>query len=85
MAEVDRRSALAIGLAAASTVPVKPAASQGMDAVKETSPWPGVVVRSYGETPAIIPGFKTVSMRDIVIQPGSKTADPQCQMQWSVI
>jgi hypothetical protein len=76
MAEVDRRSALAIGLAAASTVLVKPAASQGMDAVKETSPWPGVVVRSYGETPAIIPGFKTVSLRDIVIQPGSKTAGP---------
>jgi hypothetical protein len=37
---------------------------------------PGVVVRSYGETPAIIPGFKTVSMRDIVMQPGAKTAGP---------
>jgi hypothetical protein len=74
---LDRRSALAIGLAAASTAVVKPAASQGMDAgVKETSPWPGVVVRSYGETPAIIPGFKTVSLRDVVMQPGSKTAGP---------
>jgi hypothetical protein len=67
MSELDRRSASAIGLAAASTVMVKSAASQGMDAAKETSPWPGVVVRSYGETPAIIPGFKTVSMRDIVM------------------
>jgi hypothetical protein len=74
---LDRRSALAIGLAAASTAVVKPAASQGMDAgVKETSPWPGVVVRSHGETPAIIPGFKTVSLRDVVMQPGSKTAGP---------
>jgi hypothetical protein len=74
---LDRRSALAIGLAVASTAVVKPAASQGMDAgVKETSPWPGVVVRSYGETPAIIPGFKTVSLRDVVMQPGSKTAGP---------
>jgi hypothetical protein len=73
---LDRRSALAIGLAAASTAVVKPAASQGMGAVKETSPWPGVVVRSYSETPAIIPGFKTVSLRDVVMQPGSKTAGP---------
>jgi hypothetical protein len=30
-------------------------------------------VRAYGgETPSLIPGFKTVSMRDIIIQPGSK-------------
>jgi hypothetical protein len=82
MEAIDRRTALvgvgatAAALAAASTVMVKPAASQGTAAVKETSPWPGVVVRSYGETPAIIPGFKTVSMRDIVMQPGSKTAGP---------
>jgi hypothetical protein len=76
MGEVDRRSALAIGLAAASTVMVKPAASQGMGGAKEASPWPGVVVRTYGETPSIIPGFKTVSMRDVIMQPGSKTAGP---------
>jgi hypothetical protein len=43
---------------------------------KDTSPWPGVVVRSYGESPSIIPGFKTVSMRDIIMQPGSKTMGP---------
>jgi len=47
-----------------------------MGAGKETSPWPGVVVRSYGENPSLIPGFKTVSMRDIIMQPGSKTAGP---------
>src|SRR6266516_3167075 len=76
MDQLDRRSALAIGLAAASTAMIKPAASQTMDAGKDTSPWPGVVVRSYGESPSIIPGFKTVSMRDIIMQPGSKTAGP---------
>jgi len=44
---------------------------------KDTTPWPGVVVREYdGETPSIIPGFKTVSMRDVIMQPGSKTAAP---------
>jgi hypothetical protein len=35
------------------------------------------VVRAYdGETPSIIPGFKTVSMRDVIMQPGSKTMGP---------
>ena len=28
------------------------------------------------ETTSIIPGFKTVSMRDIIMQPGSKTMGP---------
>jgi hypothetical protein len=73
MDKVDRRSALAIGLAAASTIMVKPAASQTS---KDTNPWPGVVVRQYGENPSIIPGFKTVSMRDVIMQPGSKTDAP---------
>src|SRR6266480_4133068 len=73
---LDRRSALGIALAVASAAIVKPAASQTMGAGKETSPWPGVVVRSYGENPSLIPGFKTVSMRDLIMQPGSKTASP---------
>ncbi len=78
MDKIDRRSALAIGFAAASAAMVKPAASQTMDSLagKDTTPWPGVVVRAYGESPSLIPGFKTVSMRDIIMQPGSKTAGP---------
>jgi len=76
MDKVDRRSALAIGFAAASTIMAEPAASQAVDTSKDTSPWPGVVVRQYGENPSIIPGFKTVSMRDVIMQPGSKTEGP---------
>src|SRR5712692_8792756 len=78
MKKVDRRSALAIGLAAASAAMVKPAAAQTADplAGKDTTPFPGVVERAYGESPSLIPGFKTVSMRDLIIQPGSKTAVP---------
>jgi hypothetical protein len=78
MEQVDRRSALALGLAAASAAVVKPAAAQTTDALagKDTSPWPGVVMRTYAEAPSLIPGFKTVSMRDIIMQPGSKTAAP---------
>src|SRR6476620_2194594 len=76
MTKVDRRSALAIGLAAASVAVVKPVAAQ-TTGYKDATPWPGVVVRAYdGETPSMIPGFKTVSMRDVIMQPGSKTAGP---------
>ena len=76
METVNRRSAVALGLAAVSAAMVKPAAAQTPD-YKDATPWPGVVVRAYdGETPAIIPGFKTVSMRDVIVQPGSKTMGP---------
>jgi len=54
---------------------MKPAASQ-TTGYKETTRFPGVVERAYGESPSLIPGFKTVSLRDIIIQPGSKTANP---------
>ena len=79
MKKLDRRSALKIGVAAASAAVVNPVAAQqttGGLTGKDTSPWPGVVVRTYGESPSIIPGFKTVSMRDIIMQPGSKTMGP---------
>jgi hypothetical protein len=76
MRKVDRRSAVALGLAAASAAVVGPAAAQ-TTGYKDATPWPGVVVRTYdGETPSLIPGFKTVSMRDVIVQPGSKTMGP---------
>ena len=78
MDKLDRRSALAFfGLFAASATGVKPAAAQAMDmtAGKDTTLAPGVVQRVYGEETAIIPGLKSVSMRDIIMQPGSKTGD----------
>ena len=77
MKKIDRRSALAIGLAASSAAMVKPAASQTTDplAGKDTSPGPGVVQRAYGEEHSMVPGFKTVAMRDIIVQPGAKTGD----------
>ncbi|WP_247336764.1 hypothetical protein [Bradyrhizobium sp. 147] len=70
MDKIDRRSALGIGLAVASAAMMKPATAQTAG-YKDSTPWPGVVVRAYeGETPSIIPGFKTVSMRDVIMQPG---------------
>ena len=76
MQKVNRRSAVALGLAAASAAVAKPAAAQ-TTGYKDATPWPGVVVRAYdGETSSLIPGFKTVSMRDVIMQPGSKTMGP---------
>jgi hypothetical protein len=74
MKRVDRRSALTIGLAAASAAVVKPAASQTTE-YKETTREPGVVVREYGEGPAIMPGYKTVTLRDVIVEPGAKTRE----------
>jgi hypothetical protein len=33
-------------------------------------------VAPVARKPSLIPGFKTVSMRDVIMQPGSKTAAP---------
>lgn len=74
MKTVDRRSVLMFGLAAASAAIMKPAASQTIG-YKDTTPFPGVVVRVYGESPAMIPGYKTVSLRDVIVQPGAKTKE----------
>jgi len=80
MEKVDRRSTLALGLAAASAAMFKPAAAQTATAIgsKDATPYPGVVVRTYGDaaTASLISGFKTVSMRDVIMQPGSKTSGP---------
>jgi hypothetical protein len=77
MQNVDRRSAVALALAAASVAVTKPGNAQatGSPGATETSPFPGVVIRSYGEERSLIPGFKTVSMRDVILQPGAKTQE----------
>ena len=75
MQNVDRRSALALGLAAASTAVVNSAVAQTAGSPTETSPSPGVVVRTYGEERSLIPGFRTVMMRDVILQPGAKTKE----------
>src|SRR5712671_6885009 len=79
MNTVNRRSALAIGLATASAAVAKPAAAQTVE-FKETTTAPGIVRRDYGETPSLIPGFKTVALRDIVVQPGAKTPENTMMM-----
>ena len=74
MEEIGRRFALALGLAATAApalVSSRAAMAQayGPDEGKEIAP--GVRVVELGEREAIIPGYKTVKMLDVVFQPGS--------------
>ena len=77
MEGMARRSALVLGVAAAATpafVSSRSAAAAGTygpDEGKEVAP--GVRQVDLGERESLIPAYKTVSMRDIVFQPGSNT------------
>jgi hypothetical protein len=76
---------VALGLAAASAAIMKPAVAQ-TTGYKDATPWPGVVVRSYdGETPSLIPGFKTVSMRDVICNRDRRPWFRRWRMPWSGI
>jgi hypothetical protein len=82
MQKVSRRSGMALGLAAASVAVVKPAVAQTTDPLAGTdeSPAPGMVVRTYGEERSLIPGFQTVLMRDVILQPGATTKENNVMM-----
>lgn len=76
MEEIGRRFALALGLAATSAPVLVSsrtvmAQAYGPDEGKEVAP--GVRQVDLSKQEAIIPAYKTVSMRDIVFQPGSNT------------
>jgi quercetin dioxygenase-like cupin family protein len=74
MEEIGRRSVFALGLAAAAApalVSSRAARAEmyGPDEGKELAP--GVRLIELSQREAIIPGYKTVSMIDVVFQPGS--------------
>jgi quercetin dioxygenase-like cupin family protein len=78
MEAITRRSTLALGLTMAATpliVGVTPAAAQtyGLDEGKELAP--GVRQVDLGEGESVLPAYKMLKLRDIVIQPGAKTPD----------
>jgi quercetin dioxygenase-like cupin family protein len=86
MEEIGRRSALALGVAAmAATALVSSrgamAQAYGPNEGKEVAP--GVRVVELGEREAIIPGYKTVKMIDVVFQPGSHA--PQETMEHDMV
>lgn len=76
MLDIDRRSALAIGVAGLSglVLPEQAAAqTYGPNEGKELTQ--GVRQIDLGERESLIPAYKKVRLRDIVLQPGAKTPD----------
>jgi quercetin dioxygenase-like cupin family protein len=85
MEEIGRRSALVLGLAAAAApVLVSSRAAMarkyGPDEGKEEAP--GVRVIELSNRNAIIPGYKTVKMVDVVFQPGAHAPQEVMENDW---
>src|SRR5713101_5562551 len=74
MSGIDRRTALGLGLGAATAL-IADQRSTALAAIgDETKIAEGVTAKILGEGPSIIPGFAKVRLRDITMQPGSSFA-----------
>jgi quercetin dioxygenase-like cupin family protein len=80
MEDIDRRSALTIGFATAATLPAlltpTPAFAQRYRPDEGREIAPGVRRVELTKRASEIPGYATVSMRDMVYQPGAKSENP---------
>ena len=77
MENMNRRSALALGLAATSAAVItESATAQPYGATEGKEIAPGVRQVDLGKRQSMVPGYKTVSMRDLVYQPQAKTLNP---------
>jgi hypothetical protein len=80
MDDMDRRSALALGFATAATLPAVltpiPAAAQRYRPDEGREIAPGVRRIDLTKRASEIPAYATVSMRDMVYQPGAKSENP---------
>lgn len=86
MEEIGRRSALALGLAATAAPALlssRAAMAQAYGPEEGTETSPGVREIELSQRAAIIPGYKTVKMLDIVFQPGAEA--PQETMENDVV
>jgi quercetin dioxygenase-like cupin family protein len=72
MQDMDRRSMLGLGVAASTFLFPATTMAQA-PAGKELAP--GVKQIDYGERDSLIPAYKKVHLRDIVISPGAKTPE----------
>jgi hypothetical protein len=78
MKDVNRRSALAIGVAAAAAPTFWPASAsaQTPSSGEGREIAPGVRRVDYGKREANFGGYKTVALRDVIYQPGSESKNP---------
>ena len=78
MKNMDRRSALSLGIAAASALAVtRSASAQTYGATEGKELAPGVRQVDLGNRESLIPAYQKVRMRDIVIEPGASTPDTE--------
>jgi quercetin dioxygenase-like cupin family protein len=76
MLDIDRRSALAIDFAELSGLVLpEQAAAQTYGPTEGKELTQGVRQVDLGERESLIPAYKKVHLRDIVLQPGAKTPD----------
>jgi hypothetical protein len=80
MEDIDRRAALAFGFATAAALPAlltpTPASAQRYRPDEGREIAPGVRRIDLTKRASEIPAYATVSMRDVVYQPGSKSENP---------
>jgi len=82
MEDIQRRSTVMLGLAAATAALAAPQAASaetygpnyGPNDGREVAP--GVRRVDLGKRESMLPAYKTVSMRDVVYQPGAKSTNP---------
>jgi quercetin dioxygenase-like cupin family protein len=75
MENMDRRLVVGLGLATPALVLPTTIAAQTYAPTEGREIGPGVRVVDLGERDSVIPAYKTVKLRDVVIQPGAKTPD----------
>ena len=71
MQDIDRRAVLSLSVAASTFA--FPFAAAAQPASKQLAP--GVKQIDYGERDSLIPAYKKVHLRDIVIDPGAQTPE----------
>jgi hypothetical protein len=72
VSDIDRRSAFALGLMTVALVS-RAAGAQTPNEGRLIAP--GVRVVNLSERASLLPAYKTLKMRDVVIQPGAATPD----------
>jgi quercetin dioxygenase-like cupin family protein len=80
MQDFDRRSAFALGLTAAAstallTTPPSPAVAQTYGPTEGRELGPGVRLVDLGQRASVLPAYKTLRMRDVIVQPGASTPE----------
>jgi hypothetical protein len=76
MEKIDRRSALAFGLVGVSGLVLsEQLAAQTYSSSEGKEVGPGVRQVDLGERDSLIPAYGKVRLRDLVVQPGSKTPE----------